>query len=155
MTSVGVEEAFKTVVVTEASGETTVVVSPANDSTIATIEVGKQGPPGVPGPPKAVTIALPKAGDQFTLFYTQQETPLTRVVAVVRGVAPSASFELRYGSDRSAPGTLATVPAVVNNTTVGVIVATQNMPIPINNFLWIAVTDVTGQVEELNVCVEL
>lgn len=155
MTSVDVAEAFKTVVVTETTGETTVVVSPSSFSTVATVEVGKQGPAGAPGPPKAITIALPKAGDEFTLLYTQQETYLTRVVAVVRGVTPSAGFELRYGSDRSTSGTLATVPAVVTNTTVGAVVATQNMPIPANTFLWIVVTSVTGQTEELNVCVEL
>lgn len=165
MTTVTVESDYNTVVVTEQTGDVTVVASPSATSAIVEVNqqgpsgpqgpIGPAGPAGVPGPPKAITIAQPKPNDQFTLFYTQQSTVLTQVLAVVRGVSANVGFELRYGSDRSAVGTLATVPENVTNTTTGEPIAIQNMPIPADNFLWIAVTSVSGQVEELNVSVEI
>lgn len=155
MTSVTVTALSNTVTVTEGDAGTTVVTVPVTSVVTATAE-GPQGPTGAPGPPKAITIAQPKANDQFTLFFTQQATTLTQVIAVVRGVnLPSATFELRYGTDRSTAGTLATVSEAITNTTTGELVTIQNMPIPADNFLWINVSAVSGQVEELNVCVEL
>lgn len=135
------------------------VVEDGGVEVVEVIHPGPQGPNGAvgaPGPPKAITIAQPKANDQFTLFYTQQTTTLTQVVAVVRGInSPSATFELRYGTDRSAPGTVATISKTITNTTIGELVTIQNMPIPADNFLWIVVSAASGQIEELNVCVEL
>lgn len=155
MTTVNVTAVSNTVTVTEGDGGTTVVTVPVTSVVTATT-VGPQGPTGVPGLPKAITISQPKANDQFTLLYTQNETTLTQVVAVVRGTnSPSATFELRYGTDRSAAGTLATTSTAVTSTTTGNSVPIQNMPIPANNFLWIVVSAVSGQVEELNACVEL
>lgn len=144
MTSVNVTAVTNTVTVTE--GDTTVV-------TVTT--AGPQGAKGEAGPPKSIAIAQPKANDQFTLFFTQYATTLTQVVGLVRGDTPSVTFELRYGADRSTAGTLATVPETITNTTTGELVTVQNMPIPADRFLWIVVTAVSGQVEELNVCVEL
>lgn len=147
MTTVNVTAVSNTVTVTEGDGGTTVVTATT---------VGPQGPTGVPGLPKAITISQPKANDQFTLLYTQNATTLTQVVAVVRGTnSPSATFELRYGTDRSTAGTLATTSTAITSTTTGDVVPIQNMPIPANNFLWIVVSAVSGQVEELNACVEL
>ena len=159
MTSVSITSVANTVTVTE--GDTTVVtVTTAGPQGVqgptgSVGATGPQGPAGVPGPPKSITIAQPKIGDQFTLFFTQYETTLTQVIAVVRGTTPSVTFELRYGTDRSAAGTLATVSKTITNTTTGEPVTIQNMPIPADRFFWIVVTAVTGQVEELNVCVEI
>lgn len=127
-------------------------------TTVHVTTVGPQGAigdTGAPGPPKALTVAPPKPGDEFTLFYTQYPTTLTQVLAIVRGTSPGVQFELRYGPDRSAAGTLAVIPENVTNTTTGEPITIQNMPIPADNFLWVKVTAVTGVVQELNVSVEI
>jgi hypothetical protein len=145
MTTISINQEYKTVVI-EQSGPAVI---------IRTVGVGPQGPKGDPGPPKSITIAQPKPNDQFTLFFTQYETTLTQVIALVRGDTPSVTFELRYGQNRSLAGTLATAPSAVTNTTTGQIISIQNTPIPADNFLWILVTAVSGQVEEFNVSVEI
>jgi len=113
------------------------------------------GPPGEPGPPKSITIDSPRLGDEFTLFYTQHPTSFTQVLGLVRGISASVAFELRYSSDRSSAGVLATTPITVTNTTTGQLAVVQNMPIPANNFLWVKVTQVSGTVQELNISVEI
>jgi len=105
--------------------------------------------------PKAITIELPRVDDEFTLFYTQQSTTLSQVLGVVRGTGASVTFELRYAADRSAAGTLATVPEAITNTTTGEQVTIQNMPIPADRYVWIKVTAMSGTVSELNVSVEI
>jgi len=153
MTSVNVTTTTNTVDVTT-DGSTTVVQVPSTSVAIAT-SAGPQGPTGAAGPPKSITIAPPKPGDEFTLFYTQSPTTLTQVLAVVRGVSPAVTFELRYGPDRSAAGTLAIVPETVTNKTFGETIALQNLPIPADNFLWLVITTVTGTVQEISITVEL
>jgi hypothetical protein len=155
MTTVNVTAVSNTVTVTDGDAGTTVVTIPVT-SVVTALTEGPQGPTGAPGPPKSITIAQPQANDQFTLFYTQQATTLTQVVAVVRGSnSPSATFELRYGADRSAAGTAATIGQAITNTTTGQLVTIHNMPIPTDTFLWIVISAISGQVEELSVCVEL
>ena len=117
---------------------------------------GPAGPAGQAGPPKSLTIALPVAGDEVTLFNTQIDTTLTSVIGVVRGTSsPSVTLEFRYGADRSAAGTLATTSTTLTNTTTGQLLTVQNMPIPANQFFWVKVTAVSGSVNEVNVSVKV
>ena len=69
--------------------------------------------------------------------------------------SPSVTLEFRYGADRSAVGTLATVSTTINSTTTGQLLTIQNMPIPINQFFWVKVTGVSGNVSEVNVSVKV
>jgi hypothetical protein len=131
------------------------VTAPEVVPAVEVLVPGPQGGKGEPGPPKAITIAQPRFGDEFTLFYTQFPTTITQVLGVVRGINPSATMELRYDSNRAAAGTLATVPAAITSVTTGQAVTIQNMPIPADRYVWIKVTSVEGTVIELNVSVEL
>jgi len=106
--------------------------------------------------PKAVTVADPQVGDEFTLFYTERPTALMEVQGIVRGASgASVTVELRYGADRSAAGTLATTSAAVTSTTTGQPLAVQNMPIPAGRYVWLKVTAVNGVVSELNLTLAL
>lgn len=117
---------------------------------------GTTGATGAPGPPKGLTITLPVTGDEFTLFNTQVATTITSVVGVVRGTSsPSVTLEFRYGPDRAATGTLATVSTAITNTTTGQLLTVQNMPIPVDQFFWVKVTAVSGSVNEVNVSVKV
>lgn len=121
----------------------------------ATGATGATGPTGPAGPPKSITVAIPQAGDEFTLFNTQASTTLTSVIGVVRGTSPSVTLELRYAADRSAAGTLATTSTTITSTTTGDIFTVQNMPIPANQFLWVKITAISGTVQEVSVSVKV
>ena len=80
--------------------------------------------------PKSITISEPLVGDSFTLFRTSKATTIAGVTSLVAGENPAVGYQLRYAANRTASGTLAIVPAVANNTTVGAAATVQNMPIP-------------------------
>ena len=95
-------------------------------------------------PPCSITIAGPQAGDAFTLFRTTGDATLSSVVGLVSG--GSVTYELRYAADRTTAGTLATVSDTVTNTTTGDAATIQNMPMPLNSYVWVRITGVTGTV---------
>ena len=63
------------------------------------------------------------------------------------------TYEIRYATDRSAAGTLAIVADTVTNTTTGAAATIQNQPIPVDSWVWLEITAVTGTVDEFNVSV--
>lgn len=108
-------------------------------------------PPVNGSAPRSITIAGPLAGDSFTLFRTTRATTLDSVVGLVSG--GSVTYELRYASDRTTAGTLATVSDTVTNTTTGDTATLQNQPIPADRWVWIDITAVSGTVDEFNLSV--
>lgn len=101
--------------------------------------------------PRSITIADPEAGDSFTIFKTSRQATITSVSGLVSG--GSVTYELRYGTDRSGAGTLATVSETVTNATIGDDATIQNQPIPVNSWVWIEITGVSGIVDEFNVSI--
>jgi hypothetical protein len=100
---------------------------------------------------RSATVAEPQTGDSFTLFKATRDTTLRDVSAIVSG--GSVTYEIRYATDRSAAGTLAIVADTVTNTTTGTTATLQNQPIPVNSWVWLEITAVSGAVDELNVSV--
>jgi hypothetical protein len=100
---------------------------------------------------RSATIGEPQAGDSFTLFKATRSTTLRDVSAIVSG--GSVTYEIRYATDRSAAGTLAIVADTVTNTTTGAAATIQNQPIPVDSWVWLEITAVTGTVDEFNVSV--
>lgn len=103
--------------------------------------------------PRSITIVQPQVNDSFTLFRTSRQTTITSVTGLVQGSTPSVTYELRYASDRSTVGTLATNSATVTNTTTGSAATVVNQPIPSGRYVWIEVTAVSGTVDEFNVSI--
>ena len=104
-----------------------------------------------PSPPRSITIAGPQAGDAFTLFRTTSDATLSSVVGLVSG--GSVTYELRYATNRTTAGTLATVSDTVTNTTTGDAATIQNQPMPPSSYVWVSITAVTGTVNEFNLSV--
>ena len=100
---------------------------------------------------RSATVAEPQTGDSFTLFKATRDTTLRDVSAIVSG--GSVTYEIRYATDRSTAGTLAIVADTVTNTTTGATATLQNQPIPVNSWVWLEITAVSGVVDELNVSV--
>lgn len=124
------------------------------ESSVQSVSVGTVGPQGPGALPRSITIANPRVGDNFVLFYTERETVLKQVRAVVSGSSAAVEMVIKYDPSRSGTGTLATVPETITNMTVGEPVAIQNMPIAENQYVWLELTEVTGVVTELNVSLE-
>jgi hypothetical protein len=131
-----------------------ILVNVGVEPIIEIVDVGTVGPQGPGALPRSITIANPRVGDNFVIFYSERETILKQVRAVVSGSSAAVEMEIRYDSSRTATGTLATVPETITNMTVGEPVAIQNMPIPENKYVWLLLTEVTGVVTELNVSLE-
>ena len=100
---------------------------------------------------RSATVAEPQTGDSFTLFKATRDTTLRDVSAIVSG--GSVTYEIRYAADRSTAGTLAIVADTVTNTTTGATATLQNQPIPVDSWVWLEITAVSGVVDELNVSV--
>jgi len=100
---------------------------------------------------RSATVAEPQTGDSFTLFKATRDTTLRDVSAIVSG--GSVTYEIRYATDRSEAGTLAIVADTVTNTTTGTTATLQNQPIPVNSWVWLEITAVSGAVDEFNVSV--
>jgi hypothetical protein len=134
--------------------ELQLLVSSDDVQLVITGENGPQGASGAPGPPKSLTIAYPVAGDNLTLFYTQSNTTLVQVAAILRGSSsPSVTYSLRYAANRSSAGTAATGSTTVSSTTTAAIATLQNMPIPANSFLWLEISSISGNPTELSITV--
>jgi hypothetical protein len=102
---------------------------------------------------RSATIGDPQVGDSFTLCKTTYNATVRNVSAIVSG--GSVTYEIRYATDRSAVGTLAIVADTVTNTTTGAAATIQNQPIPVDSWVWLEITAVTGTVDEFNVSVAL
>lgn len=55
---------------------------------------------------KSITILEPQAGDEATMWSTEQTITGISTNVILRGDSPSVTWELRQGTDRSAAGTL-------------------------------------------------
>lgn len=114
-------------------------------------------PVTIGGLPKAFTIPDPSAwlNEGFGVARVSAEVTLSRVWATVVGTGgPSVTFELRYGPDRSAGGTTATISTAVTNTTTGQDVAIDQMPIEAGDHLWCVITAISGSPTKLEVTME-
>jgi hypothetical protein len=104
---------------------------------------------------KSISIPSPTTSDIYTLLYTKSSMTLTKIQSVLRGSStPSASYTIKYASDRSSstPTVVVTGGITVTSTTTGSsITSFNNGTIPAGNFVWIEVTAVSGTVDELNV----
>jgi hypothetical protein len=141
-------------VVTEEDGSQVVLSPSETPSVVIQAENGPQGASGAAGPPKSLTIAYPVGGDNLTLFYTQVDTTLLQVAAILRGTSsPSVTYILKYSANRSSIGIAATASTIANSTTSASMATVQNMPIPANSFLWLEISAVSGNPTELSITV--
>jgi hypothetical protein len=105
----------------------------------------------VPGAGRAaITLLSPSTADNpVPLFYTPSSLTLTNVYSVISGAStPSVTFDLRYGTDINAAGTL--IVTITNNTTNAITNTTTftNATIPSGNYIWLEVTAVSGVPQE-------
>ena len=119
------------------------------------------GPPGLPSP-LVSTIASPQVGDRRILLRAPQALTLARLDAVLSGGSnPSLSLQLRSGPDVSASGTtVLSTPLTLSSgnggTSSGAVLTSVQAPaMPIDHWLWLEITAVSGSPAGLTVMLRL
>ena len=108
------------------------------------------GPPG-PMAPQLIWLANPQAAERRILLRASQPLSLQRIEAVLTGgTSPSVSLTLRHGADVSAAGTaVSSSPLTISSanggaTTGAVFSSFQNPAVPMDHWLWLEITAVSG-----------
>ena len=114
-------------------------------------DTGNTGPEGPVGPssPRSFSIIEPSQGLVVPIFHTLGVTTITNVSSYIGGnTSPSASFDIKYGTDLTAAGTqTVTAGYTVRNTTgVTSVTSFDNATIPANNVVWAEYTALSGVV---------
>jgi hypothetical protein len=119
------------------------------------------GPPGPPSP-LVSTIASPQVGERRILLRAPQALTIAQLDAVLSGDSnPSLSLQLRSGLDVSATGTaLLSTPLAISSsnggTSTGAMVTSFQTPaVPLDHWLWLEVTAVSGSPAGLTVMLRL
>ena len=117
------------------------------------------GPPGLSSP-LVSTIASLQVGDRRILLRAPQALMLARMDAVLSGGSnPSLSLQLRHGPDVSASGTVVlSTPLVISTANGGTSTGTAltsflSPAVPVDHWLWLEVTAVSGSPAGLTVAV--
>ena len=97
---------------------------------------------------RSVYFTAPSASVNATIWKTQKAVTITSVNVVVRGTSPSVTYVINYGASRAtADGTIVASATVTANGN-----ATLNTTsIPINNYVWITTSAVSGTIDEFYV----
>jgi len=93
---------------------------------------------------KTFTLEAPTATDDITVFRTDVAITVQEVIAVSSGTTPSTTYQLKFGSDRSAAGSNLTLSGITTNTTTGDIATISNANIPANSWVWFESTAASG-----------
>ena len=115
-----------------------------------------QGPPGVAGPmgPKSMSLQLPVAGDEVSMFYARSALTITQINAVVRGTTPGVTWQVLYAAARNTAGT-AVLPATNTTSLANNTITTFTSPnVPANNWVWMKVTATSGVALELGLSLQ-
>lgn len=103
---------------------------------------------------KSITVESPTVGDDLTYYFTIPAIELRELNAVIRG-SGSVTWTLRYDSDRNAVGTEIITgghpSSDVNGESITIF---DNPSIPARSYVWLEVTNVTGQVEALHLSLQ-
>jgi hypothetical protein len=102
--------------------------------------------------PKAMSIQLPVANDEVSMFYNKTPITLAQINSVVRGSAgPSATWSMFYAANRNGATTTIVAGVVTNVQTNLQTTVFTNANIPINVWVFLRVTATAGTVLELGV----
>lgn len=117
------------------------------------------GPPG-PIAPQQIWLPNPQSGERRMILRAPQALTLSRLDALLSGgSSPSVSVSLRHGPDASAAGTAITsTPVTISSsnagTSTGTVVNNFQAPVvPMDYWLWLEVTAVSGSPAGLTVAV--
>jgi hypothetical protein len=104
---------------------------------------------------KALVIEKPTDTENISFFYTDVAITINKLVAVLKGIAPSITWSIVHSTDRSLAGNeVITGGVTTTNTTTGNVITTfDDATIPANSFIWFISTATSGTISEFNVSI--
>lgn len=103
----------------------------------------------------SLSITSPTSSENRTIMYADSNFTVTKMVAVLRGTAPSVSYKVRHGTDRSASGVaIVTAGNTCTSTTSGNTVLSFDSPnISAGEFIWVTTSATSGTVNEFDITI--
>jgi predicted dienelactone hydrolase len=104
---------------------------------------------------KSITITNPVAAGDHSMFFSNRAITVTEMRIVVRGSTPSATVDIRHGTDRSAAGAaLITSPSATTSESTGSdITSFDDATIVADSFIWAEFDAISGDVEEVHITI--
>lgn len=95
---------------------------------------------------KSLSIDMPVSGDSITLFKTDQAITVNKMWAVLRGDAPTTTYNVKFGTGRADAGIeIVTNGVAINSTTSGILTNSfNNSYISGNCWVWLDITATGG-----------
>jgi hypothetical protein len=105
---------------------------------------------------RSISVYAPTTTDNITMFYTANSLTLSNIESVIRGSGTGVTFSVKYGTDRSTSGTEVVTNGInCTNTTTGLSTTSfNNGTISASSFVWLTVSGVSGNPNELSVTLE-
>lgn len=103
---------------------------------------------------KSVTIESPLVGDDLTLYFTFNQSIITKVRSVLVG-SGSVTWLMRKGSDRNALGTEVISDIITSNTTGDETTVFNDPSLAPGDWVWLEITAVFGSIDSLHLTIEL
>ena len=110
-------------------------------------------PAAEPRKPSTFAAEAPGAAEDGPTDYTAVALTVTKITAILVGAAPSVTWTIRFGSDRSGAGTEVVMGGTTStNTTTGDDVTVLDEPlIPADSFIWLETTAQSGTVVSMSI----
>lgn len=103
---------------------------------------------------KAITVESPIVNDDLTMFYSEPNATISEIAAVIRGTG-SITWTIRHSTDRDGIGSEVITGGHVSSSVNGEIISIFDDPnILAMSYVWLEVTSVTGQVDELHLTID-
>lgn len=103
---------------------------------------------------RTIVVEAPSDSENIGLGTFDKASTITKIDVVAVGTTPSCTFQLHYGSDRSAAGTdVIASTAITNTTTRTSITSFSNSSISAGDFLWLTTSATSGTVTQIEVTV--
>ena len=101
---------------------------------------------------KGITLVSPTATENMVMFYTDVAITITRAAEAVKGTSPSVTYNIRFGTDRSAVGTaLFASDRAVTSLTGTTTTTFANASIPAGSWVRIVTSAVSGTIDDFHV----
>jgi hypothetical protein len=100
---------------------------------------------------KAIQVTLPLGTERIMIFRTDKELTCSAIAAIVRGTAPSVTWNVKWATDLTGLEQAAFTsagPQTTTDDTIGDLLDPDTNPIPADAWVWLITTAIAGTVDE-------
>lgn len=103
---------------------------------------------------KGITIPDTRGNENIPMFYTSRAINFTKTATVLAGTSPSVTWQLKYGTDASAAGTLINSGTSTSTSTGDIDTTMVSASVAANNWIWFTTTETGGTVTRFHLSTE-